>query len=112
MMTMADDYADLIDRLAAAALDARAAVREVHEALADARDVTKELRAAARDAVNEDINAIVTEKVTAMGDQVEKAMRRSVEKVGREFDKLAAIYMGKGNDSLEILTRRVVDDRR
>lgn len=97
---MAADMPGLIDRLGEASMEAR-------RLLADIRTATKELRAAVKqsteererlatavkDAVAADIREEVRVQIEALGAETERQMRLSVEKVSREFDKLANILM-------------------
>lgn len=101
----------------------RAAVREAHGVLKDMRGVLADLRAERRAVeqlldgipgrVDERIERQVVEGLEALGRQTEQAMDASVAKVGREFDRLAAIFLGtderaraEGREPLETLVLR------
>lgn len=98
----------------------REATREAHEALKDLRTERRAIEqliagveGRVRRAVADLIEAQVAEQIAALGKVTEKAMRDSVAKVGREFDRLAAIYVGRDDDgqTLEELTRQAVARR-
>lgn len=101
----------------------RAAVREAHGVLKDMRGVLAELRQERRAVehlldgiparVDERIERQVVEGLEALGRKTEQAMDASVAKVGREFDRLAAIFLGtdekarsEGREPLEALVLR------
>jgi len=99
----------------------REATREAHEALKDLRterraveQLVAGIEGRVQRAVADLIEAQVAEQVAALGKVTEKAMADSVAKVGREFDRLAAIYLGHGDEdrgTLEEQTRRAVAHR-
>jgi predicted nucleic acid-binding Zn-ribbon protein len=99
----------------AAELEAlRTATREAHEVLKDLRTERRAveqmlagIEGRVRRAVADLIESEVARQVAELGKVTERAMRDSVAKVGREFDRLASIYLGRNDDgrTLEELTR-------
>jgi len=99
----------------------RAATREAHEVLKDLRterraveQLVAGIEGRVQRAVGNRIEREVADQVAKLADETDKAMRASVAKVGREFDKLAELYTGgDGPDrpSLVELTRRYVERR-
>jgi DNA anti-recombination protein RmuC len=94
------DMPDLIDRLVAAAVECRELLADVRTATKDLRAAVKEVReererlaAAVRDAVGAEIDEQVRVQLEALGELTRKQMDASVDKVSREFDKLANILM-------------------
>jgi uncharacterized coiled-coil DUF342 family protein len=97
----------------------KAATREAHETLKDLRaerrsiaEMLVELRVESagipdrvRSSVQLTIENQVAEQVNRLGFATEKAMRASVAKVQREFDRLASLFLGTepGQTSLEEL---------
>jgi hypothetical protein len=101
----------------------RAAVRDAHGVLKDMRGVLADLRQERRAVeqildgiparVDERIEHQLTDDLAELGQQTDKAMRASVAKVISEFDRLAAICLGKddatrgeGREPLEDLVLR------
>ena len=93
----------------------REATRQAHEVLKDLRterraveQLVAGIEGRVQRAVADLIEAQVAEQIAALGRVTEKAMADSVAKVGREFDRLASIYVGRDDDgaTLEELTRR------
>lgn len=98
----------------------RALIREAHETLRDLRTERRAveqllagIEARVQRAVGSLIETQVTEQVAALGEATDKAMRESVAKVGREFDRLAGIYLGHDDDrgTLEELARNAITRR-
>lgn len=88
----------------------RAATREANETLQDLRLVLKEFRderqaiaklleGVPERLVKEHIEEAVIAGLAIMGQQIKEAMDSSVAKVGREFDRLEAIFTGTDNTS-------------
>jgi hypothetical protein len=79
---------------------------ELHNLIKEAHGVLKDLRIETRRAkqvipmiVAKRINAEIRKQVAELGEATERAMKLSVEKVGREFDKLEAAFLGTGHES-------------
>ena len=99
----------------------RQATRQAHEALKDLRterraveQLVAGIEGRVQRAVAVLIETQVAAQVAALGKVTEKAMDDSVAKVGREFDRLAAIYLGRDDTqrgTLEEQTRRAVAAR-
>lgn len=94
------DMPDLIDRLGAAAMkcrellvDVRSASRELRAAVRESQQERERLAVAVRDAVGAEIDEQVRVQLDALGELTRKQMDASVDKVSREFDKLANILM-------------------
>lgn len=86
----------LIDRLGAAALDARAAVHELNEARAglradvrEARTTMEELRKLCRTELETGIDRILNEQLETIGAQVVLCIQDSEKTVAKRFDELA-----------------------
>lgn len=109
-----------------AAQDLREATRAAHEAIQDLRAATKDARQAlgaidqAIDQATARVDETVERRIVAQLDDLAKAtkqaMDRSVAKVGREFDRLEAIFTGRdpesvreGKPPLEELLRKARD---
>jgi|SRR5215471_6113657 len=99
-----------------------AAMAEARQLLADLRSEVKEARRVLRDArrdctegaVQAAIEAAVERGLAEYNDTVKRAMDDAVAKVGREFDKLAATYIGKGGKqgpTLPEVAERAVERR-
>jgi len=81
-----------------------ATMAEARQLLADLRSEMKEARRVLRDArrdategaVQQALEAAVQRGLDEYGATIKRAMDDAVAKVGREFDKLAATYLGKG----------------
>jgi len=96
----------------------RQATREAHEVL---RDLRTERRAVqqmldgiegrVQRAVSDRMEEAVTREVATLGEATERAMRASVAKVKREFDRLESIFTGREKGAkhgpIEDLIRRV-----
>jgi len=99
----------------------RQATREAHEALKDLRaerraveQLVAGIEGRVQRAVTDLMKAQVAEQVATLGEATRRAMDESVAKVGREFDRLAAIYLGHGDEdrgTLDEQTRRAVSHR-
>lgn len=92
---------------------AHEATKDLRLAIREGRALVDEIHAAAQVAVDARLEPIVTAEVTKLGEATEAAMREAVDKVGREFDKLEAMYLGEdkasrraGRESIRDLTRR------
>jgi len=90
----------LVDELAAAAMDAREALREVRSELREARRVITDLQAERaeteamiRRTVDDELGQLVTEQLAEFNASVRKAMDTATDKVVREFDGLRNILM-------------------
>jgi len=101
------DAKDLIDRLGAAALDARAAIREVHEAIKDLRTAIREAReaesaarTAARDVADDAIREQLLPEVERMQRAIVDAKDQGVARIISEMEKLSEKLLGSGPDSL------------
>lgn len=105
-MTTADEIAAL-----------RAATREAHEVLKDLRterraveQLVAGIEGRIQRTVSDLIEAAVKRDIASLAKVTEKAMRDSVAKVGREFDRLERILTGRdrpGQESLEEQLRRL-----
>lgn len=105
-----------LEKAVAAARELRAAVVEGHQMLKDlkaermaAREARKELSMLYEAMIQGHLHGIreildesVKREIDALGVVTEKAMRDSVKKVEAEFDKLAAILLGKEGDGNSI----------
>jgi rRNA-processing protein FCF1 len=107
---------DTINELIAATAEAREVIREMHGAQKDLRREIAEARAFIASDIEAAIRAEVAKQMAELGEATSKAMRESVAKVGREFDRLEAIFTGRdktarkaGHPPLEDLIRRVAD---
>lgn len=74
--------------------ETREVIKDGHILLRDLRTESKQARRILPMIVAKRISAEVETQVAALGSQTAEAMRRSVEKVTREFDKLAGVYLG------------------
>jgi hypothetical protein len=102
--------ADEIRRLNELHAKLQATVTEIKELNAEGHGLLKDLRAEVKKAqqlvpmiVSRRISAEVSKQLQALGEETEEAMQRAVDKVGREFDKVQAMFMGEdepGKDSL------------
>ncbi|PZG49873.1 hypothetical protein C1I98_11195 [Spongiactinospora gelatinilytica] len=79
----------------------KAAGDELRELIREAHGVTKDLRQAVKDArqtiehdVAQTMKAEVKGQVDELGEATATAMRNAVAKVGREFDRLEALFTG------------------
>lgn len=93
----AEPMPDLIERLAATALDCREAITQAHVAMkdlkaaaAEAREAERSLRAAAREAADEQIAEVVAPLVRDVTKQVGDKQQEAIERVFKAFDDLAA----------------------
>lgn len=86
---------ETVNALIEATAEAREVIRQAHEATKDLRQVVTEAKAFIARDIEADIKAQVHEQITALGEATAKAMEKSVEKVGKEFERLEAIYLGK-----------------
>ena len=87
----------------------RAAVREAHGVLKDMRGVLADLRQERRAVeqlldgiparVDERIERQVVEGLAELANKTDQAMRASVAKVISEFDRLAALFLGKDDEA-------------
>ncbi len=111
-MTSGQEWVSLIDQLGAASMEAREVITELRSELKEARRVQREfhqeVERALAVAVDERIAAEVAKGLDAYGETLRKAMSDAVDKVGREFDKLAKIYIEgrKGEPTLPDLAKR------
>lgn len=104
-------------RAAAETEQLREAIREAHEVLKDLRTerrAVEQLVAGIERRVQRTVSTLIEEAVkrdiAALAKVTEKAMRESVAKVGREFDRLERILTGRdrpGQESLEEQFRRL-----
>ena len=104
------------DAVTAAASQLRELIREGRELLKDLRAERRAVealvagvRASVEAAVEARIEDAVTRQVAELGNATQKAMQKSVAKVGAEFDRLARIYLGterQPGGTLEELTRK------
>lgn len=92
-----------------AALDER--LREARGVLGDLERFIKEARKVIPNAIKETIEKEVAAQLKVLGEQTAEAMRKAVEKVSKEFDRLEQAYLGtepksikSGKPSLEELT--------
>lgn len=115
-MTRTKSTPDTNDEIAAL----REATRAAHEALKDLRAerrAVEQLAEKVNDLVSSAVESLIETQVAAqlevLGRVTEKAMRHSVAKVNREFNRLAAIYTGRNDDgnTLEELTQRAAEAR-
>lgn len=102
---------DMVERLTEAAVEARAALRDLYAGIKEARKVLKDMDGAVEKLVKEDVEAVIQEQVHTQLEEIGKATKRamddSVAKVQREFDKLTNIMMtgdtkGKADDGLDL----------
>jgi regulator of replication initiation timing len=77
-----------IERFREVIAEARGTIKDLKALIKEAKEVKPELETA----LDERIGEIVVPKIKQMGEEVEKAMRASVEKVARTFDKLERAY--------------------
>lgn len=75
--------------------DLQKLVTEAHGLLKDLRIESKQARRILPMIVSKRIKSEVEKQLAEMGEQIAEAMRESVEKVGREFDRLEAAFLGK-----------------
>lgn len=98
--------------LEAATTAGRDLVRDLHAATKDGRALLRDIERVLRDdgakLVDERMTAEVTRQLDALGESTRLAMDQAVEKVGKEFDRLAAIYLEgpDGGPSLHDLAMR------
>lgn len=102
------DYADLIERLAVAATDAREAVREAHEARRDLRVAVKEAREEIVGLVamewDDKVGAAVNESLTGLKDRIQQVQDAKTRQVIAAFDRLTnAMLRGSEGGRGEIL---------
>lgn len=98
------------------------ATREAHEALKDLRTEHRAVRqmldgieGRTRRAVETLMEEALKRELAALGTSTDMAMRKSVAKVTREFDRLEAILLGKehpGRASIPELIERLPDAKR
>lgn len=105
-----------VDQLAAASTEAKEVLRDIRFERAQLEKERKALDKAFTDAkanvetwVVDTINTAVSEGLAEMGKETKAAMDRSVDKVGREFDKLCNLLLRgverpgmKGDDGFDI----------
>lgn len=96
-----------LEALAEAEASLRQATQEARQAIKDLRRERREAEQAIagmmRQEIGARIDAEVRRQVELLGRETQDAMRRSVAKVGREFDRLARLYLEgdtKGEPSL------------
>lgn len=99
-MGSGQDFQDLIDRLAAAATDAREAVREAHAARKDLARVVREAKATVEGLVVAEWDALVEEALTTslsnLRDTLEKTQKAKADQIIAAFDTLSnTILYGK-----------------
>lgn len=98
-----EDWNSTIDKLVAATADARDVIREAHGAARDLRQLLAEARelvnSGVEEALAEKLKAEVEKSMEQLGESTRKAMRESVDKVGRQFDEMAAILTGTDRKS-------------
>lgn len=90
----------------------RALIREANEAKADLKALTKEVRELVSTSMGEVMTAELKRILNEMGVATRIAMDQAVAKVGKEFDKLERLFLGKDSDdapTLESLIRKVND---
>jgi chromosome segregation ATPase len=95
------------------------AVRQAHETLKDLRAERKEIEnkfldlgSVVDDAVGKRINLAVSINVEELEKATSKAMRDSVARVVREFDRLAEILLGVGDVNRGTLEQRITAYRK
>jgi hypothetical protein len=100
---MTDNLPALIDRLGAAAVDCRAAIREAHEATSDLRDVLKEARKLLsgddiRDRISDQVEAELGYLHTKTQETCDVAVARITEQLTRIVGPLVKILDGVDTD--------------
>jgi predicted transcriptional regulator len=99
-----------IAALEAATEQCRAETRASHEATKELRRVKKEIRdmldKEVRDIVNAAIGEHVERRLADFDTTLTEAMHEGVLAVGREFDKLAKLYIGVGDDNIHDIAMR------
>ncbi|RBQ21569.1 hypothetical protein DP939_02335 [Spongiactinospora rosea] len=97
----------------------RELVREAHGVTGDLRKAVKDARRTVESDIAQTMEAEVKRQVAELGEVTAEAMRNSVAKVGREFDRLEAIFLGadpqskrKGRPPLEDLIREHLNSTR
>jgi len=102
-MTRPDDIADLIDRLGAAALDCRQAIREAHEAIQDLRAATKQARQLLDGGeVQTRIETAAKNGLDELGELIGRQRDEVCDRILTTFDQLATPL----KDSLLLMTER------
>ncbi|HSS10023.1 MAG TPA: hypothetical protein VLL25_09070 [Acidimicrobiales bacterium] len=92
----------LIDRLAEAALDCRAAIREAHEATKDLNAAIREARALADGEVRVMLNKAVELAIEELGEATRGNIGRASDRILKRFDELASPLL----DSFKLLEQR------
>ncbi|HSS10633.1 MAG TPA: hypothetical protein VLL25_12160 [Acidimicrobiales bacterium] len=92
----------LIDRLAEAALDCRAAVREAHEATKDLNAAIREARTLADGEVRVRLNKAVELAIEELGEATRGNIGRASDRILKRFDELAGPLL----ESFELLKVR------
>jgi hypothetical protein len=101
-MTMVAELRDLLGKI-------ETATREGHELLKDLRIESRRAQRILPMIVTERIRKEVERQFKLLADETEQAMRRNVEKVGTEFDRLADILLGRDRESLKQGRRTIPD---
>jgi hypothetical protein len=114
---MADDIADLIDRLGQVALECRGLIGEAHQAIQDLRRVKREAEDVVATLVAPLIEAKIAAEVKRGLDAYIETQRVAIDKstaaVFDRFETLANVMMGKGKpDDFEMLARRKLATRK
>jgi hypothetical protein len=104
---------DFVDQLTEASVEARAVLRDLYISMKEARKVLKEINQSIEKKIDLDVKTIVEQAMSkhleALSISTQQAMRDSIEKVSREFDKLANIFItgsadGKPEDGFTLET--------
>lgn len=77
----------------------RKLVQEAHGVLKDLRIETRQARRVLPMIVAKRIKTEITNQLAVLGESIQEAMAVSVDKVGKEFDKLAAVYLGTDSEA-------------
>ena len=108
---MGHDQKDFVDQLTEASMEARQALRELMSGIKEARKLIKELTNAVEEVAKKNVEEIVSKHIKiqmdTLGEATRHAMDDSVDKVSKEFDRLANLLMtgdtkGKSKDGFNI----------
>jgi len=95
----AEDLAAVREQLREEISDARGTLKDLRQEIKTARELIAATRQFVTRLVEEDVKATlkaeVTTQVALLGKMTKEAMRKSVDKVNKEFDTLADLLMGR-----------------